>query len=168
MSLSIPTIYANGYKMQYENGCIFVNNYPRMYSSAMTIGERLDKAMKLRGFKSQQALAKESGVPQATISRILSNSGTKGPETETLRKLAHACRVTFESLVKQGDGDFKLLPPPLTLIKTPDDLADEILKIAELYRWSTLKARELLMDSAQDAEKLPEFTNLRKDKELGR
>ena len=154
--------------MQYVNGCIFADSYPRMYSAEMTIGERLDKAMEQAGFKSQQALAKESKVPQATISRILSNTGTKGPETETLRKLAKACKVTFESLVDVAKGELQPLPAELTLVRPSDDLADEILKIAELYRWSTPTARELLMGSAQDAEKLAGFTKHKREKGLGR
>jgi phage repressor protein C with HTH and peptisase S24 domain len=65
---------------------------------AMTIAIRLDNAMQDAGFKSQSALARASGVPQPTINRILKGVGSKGPETETLRKLASACQVSFEWL----------------------------------------------------------------------
>jgi phage repressor protein C with HTH and peptisase S24 domain len=64
----------------------------------MTIATRLDHAMQDAGFKSQSALARASGVPQPTINRILNGVGSKGPETETLRKLASACNVSFEWL----------------------------------------------------------------------
>ena len=57
--------------------------------TGMTIGTRLDKAMRDARIPSQQALAQASGVPQPTISRILKNGGKKGPETATLVKLAH-------------------------------------------------------------------------------
>jgi len=64
----------------------------------MNIGERLDKAMKKAGFESQNSLSRASGVPQPTINRILKGAGKKGPETETIRKLASTCSVTFEWL----------------------------------------------------------------------
>lgn len=61
----------------------------------MNIGNRLDQAMKAARIKSQSELSRLSGVPQATISRILKDLGAKGPETETVKKLAKACRVSF-------------------------------------------------------------------------
>ena len=89
--------------MQYANGCFFDYNYSHMYSQRMTIGDRLDKAMKAAKIESQSALARRSGVPQATISRILKGEGRRGPETETIKKLAAACSVTFEWL-NEGRG----------------------------------------------------------------
>lgn len=80
-----------------------------MYSLCMTIGNRLDQAMKAARIKSQSELARISGVPQATISRILKGVGSKGPETETVKKLAKACRVTFswlnEGVAEHGDAE---------------------------------------------------------------
>ncbi|WP_158610255.1 helix-turn-helix domain-containing protein [Herminiimonas sp. KBW02] len=70
----------------------------------MTIGDRLDQAMKAARIKSQSELARLSGVPQATISRILKAVGSKGPETETIKKLAKACRVSF-SWLNEGVND---------------------------------------------------------------
>lgn len=61
----------------------------------MNIGSRLDQAMKAARIKSQSELSRLSGVPQATISRILKDAGAKGPETETIKKLARACKVSF-------------------------------------------------------------------------
>ncbi len=75
-----------------------------MYSLYMTIGNRLDQAMKAARIKSQSELARISGVPQATISRILKGVGSKGPETETVKKLAKACRVTF-SWLNEGTAE---------------------------------------------------------------
>lgn len=66
-----------------------------MYSRRMSIGDRLDQAMKAARIKSQSELSRISGVPQATISRILKGTGAKGPETETVKKLARACKVSF-------------------------------------------------------------------------
>nr|WP_049831510.1 helix-turn-helix transcriptional regulator [Janthinobacterium sp. Marseille] len=71
----------------------------------MTIGNRLDQAMKAARIKSQSELARISGVPQATISRILKGVGSKGPETETVKKLAKACRVSFSWLNEGTAGD---------------------------------------------------------------
>lgn len=80
-----------------------------MYSPCMTIGNRLDQAMKAARIKSQSELARISGVPQATISRILKGVGSKGPETETIKKLAKACRVTFswlnEGVAEHADSE---------------------------------------------------------------
>jgi transcriptional regulator with XRE-family HTH domain len=71
----------------------------------MTIGNRLDQAMKAARIKSQSELARISGVPQATISRILKGVGAKGPETETIKKLARACKVSFSWLNEGEDPD---------------------------------------------------------------
>jgi transcriptional regulator with XRE-family HTH domain len=75
-----------------------------MYSQRMTIGNRLDLAMKAARIKSQSELARASGVPQATISRILKGVGSKGPETETIKKLAKACHVSFSWLNEGEDA----------------------------------------------------------------
>jgi phage repressor protein C with HTH and peptisase S24 domain len=64
----------------------------------MDISTRLDQAMKDAGFNSQSALARASGVPQPTINRILKRTGSKGPEADTVRKLASACEVSFDWL----------------------------------------------------------------------
>lgn len=72
--------------------------YPRPYISSMTIANRLDEAMRTAEIESQSALSRLSGVPQPTINRILKGGGKKGPETETLRKLAIACNVSFDWL----------------------------------------------------------------------
>ena len=54
--------------------------------------------MKEAGFESQAALARASGIPQPTINRILKGTGKKGPETNTLQRLAAACNVNFRWL----------------------------------------------------------------------
>ncbi len=89
----------------YINGYYFDRSYAHMYSHRMTIGNRLDQAMKAARIKSQSELARISGVPQATISRILKGVGSKGPETETVKKLAKACRVSFSWLNEGTAGD---------------------------------------------------------------
>src|SRR5258706_11602318 len=90
--------------MQYANGLNFDIAYARMYSPRMTIGDRLDKAMKDAKIASQSALAGASGVPQGTISRILKGGGKRGPESDTVRRLAEACNVRFDWL-NEGMGE---------------------------------------------------------------
>lgn len=70
----------------------------------MDIASRLDQAMKVAEIPSQSALSRASGVPQPTINRILKGVvGKKGPETQTLLKLAQACNVTVDWL-REGHG----------------------------------------------------------------
>lgn len=71
-----------------------------------SIGDRLSELMdanpryKKRG--GQSALAADTGVPQSTISRILSNS--QEPEISNIRKLAEVFKVNAEWLInEQGE-----------------------------------------------------------------
>lgn len=142
--------------MQYENECFFAARILYGYSARMTIGSRLDAAMKAAGFKSQSALSRRSGVPQPTISRILSDDGEKGPETETIRKLADACRIPFDWLL-QGPRSNEPVDPPTTaeIIQIdPDAIADQIVELIQLYRDSTPDGRVNLLDSARDTPKV--------------
>jgi transcriptional regulator with XRE-family HTH domain len=75
----------------------------RAMNNPSTVSTRLDEAMRKAGF-SQNALARLSGVPQPTINRILKGPTKQGPETDTLRKLARACNVSFEWL-HEGTGE---------------------------------------------------------------
>lgn len=54
--------------------------------------------MNSAGIASQSELARQSGVPQPTINRILLRPGRRGPATDTLRTLATACGVSFQWL----------------------------------------------------------------------
>jgi phage repressor protein C with HTH and peptisase S24 domain len=69
----------------------------------MTIGQRLEEAMKAAGFINQQTLAEASGLPQPTISRILKNTAKKSPSGNTIKLLADACGVSFQWLY-EGTG----------------------------------------------------------------
>jgi transcriptional regulator with XRE-family HTH domain len=150
--------------MQYANGYVFAPPYARMYSprmkSLLTVGDRLDKAMELAKIPSQSALARASGVPQATISRILKGGGKKGPETETLRKLAAACSVTFDWL-NEGIGEPSRTSKPaqaapqkrLDAANDPEVTADEVLELINAYRSASINDRSMLMSSAKAAAK---------------
>lgn len=121
----------------------------------MTIGGRLDRAMHVAGFKSQSALSRASGVPQATISRILkSGDGAHGPAPDTLKKLADACKVSFEYLNEGRDST-----TPIRLAAMPANLDlniyDEIIGVLTLYRQSTPEARKRITEYAREEEKLP-------------
>ncbi len=116
----------------------------------MSIGKRLEKAMLVAGHKSQKSLEVASGVPQATISRILNDRGTKGPETDTLLKLAEACRTPFEWLLNgPEDLNAEVTPigkPPVD----PDKELDEVLALIKIFRSLQPKARVMLLQSARD------------------
>lgn len=84
------------------------------YSPSMGIGNRLDEAMKKAGYKTQAALEAVSGVPQPTIARILKGGGKRGPESDTVKKLAAACGVKFSWLMfEQNDGSEVIEPVPI-------------------------------------------------------
>lgn len=77
------------------------------------IAKRLDQAMRDPKWDkpwSQYRLWKKSGVPQATISRILKGDQPQGPEVGTLRALAKTLGVSFNWLSEgtsseQGQSD---------------------------------------------------------------
>ena len=85
--------------------------YTRTYSCLMTISTRLDHAMQTAGIVSQSALARDSGVPQPTINRILKGTGKKGPATSTLTALAQACNVSAQWLI-DGTGPMERSAKP--------------------------------------------------------
>jgi len=131
----------------------------------MTIASRLDEAMKAAGFKSQNALARASGIPQPTINRILKGVGKKGPEAHTLALLAAACNVAFDWLhegigdpartaTKRSNGE---KPPKVTTTapQIPDNFvdADEFVKLMILFRQSTANGRRQIMGAAESADK---------------
>jgi len=143
--------------MQYANGLNFDNTYSRMYSARMSIGDRLDEAMKAAKFESQSALQRASGVPQATISRILKGDSKKGPETDTIRKLAVACNVKFEWLLEGTDGTAEANRAtetrPQAVIVSTAVTADEILELLEYFKLASPSDRAMIIKSAKLAAK---------------
>ena len=139
--------------MQYANGLNFDNTYSRMYSACMSIGDRLDEAMKAAKFESQSALQRASGVPQATISRILKGDGKKGPETDTVRKLAAACNVTFEWLLeganKAAQANRATETRPQAVTVSTAVTADEILELLEHFKLAGPNDRAMIIKSAK-------------------
>jgi transcriptional regulator with XRE-family HTH domain len=118
----------------------------------MNFSTRLDEAMRKAGFKSQSALARASGVSQTTINRILKSTGSSGPETATVRKLADACGVSFEwlnnGIVGKDSARSKEMANYALVYLTATEL-----KIITLYREATLAGQSLLETMAEDLPK---------------
>lgn len=143
------------------------NNLPPFntcaYISQMDIASRLDQAMKKAGYKTQQALADASDVPQPTIARILKGIGKKGPESETVKKLASACGVSFSWLMEGRDaGDYAqpiiITPAIKQQVRDYDKLSlsyisTQELELLTLYRQCTAESRELIVSTAERAPK---------------
>lgn len=124
----------------------------------MNIAARLDEAMSDAGFGSNQsALHRASQVPQPTINRILQGGGKRGPETETVKKLAAACNVNFLWLM-EGKGPKNVDAPHQQAQAAPVDAGkvdfDEILQLISLYRESTETGRRQILRMAENAEKV--------------
>ncbi|MFZ6686607.1 helix-turn-helix domain-containing protein [Undibacterium sp. SXout11W] len=118
----------------------------------MNFSTRLDEAMRKAGFKSQNALARASGVSQSSINRILKSTGISGPETTTVRKLADACGVSFEWLNdgiigKSSSKDKEMERYALVYVNEVE------LKIITHYREATLAGQSLLETMAEDLPK---------------
>lgn len=138
-----------------------MGTYTRLYSRRMTVADRLNDAMINAKYKSQSDLARASGVPQATISRILKGAGKKGPETETLKKLALACRVSFtwlnEGVVSRSDAESKsaksAIPSNNLTANQNGVTADEIIELIDAYKTATSADRILIMRLAKSSAK---------------
>lgn len=70
----------------------------------MTLAHRLRARMQERGIKSQNQLARISGVPQSSIHRILTRDDTYSPTRGTLQRLAAALGTTVPWLTDGIDG----------------------------------------------------------------
>lgn len=149
MSLSIHTNYTRmDREVNMRTNRNLRESYTHMDNRAMnipsTVSTRLDEAMTKAGY-TQNGLARASGVPQPTINRILKGPNKRGPETETLRKLAQACNVSFDWLnegvgdaPRVGRGKVSELPVAPTARPAPESWlqrvnADEA-ELLELYR----------------------------------
>jgi len=101
-------------------------------NKSFDIATRLDQAMHDPRWPkawSQYRLAKESGVPQATISRILKGDMPQGPEVGTLRALAKCLGISFTWLSEGGGADVALIAGNkvhLIEAKTPPAAAEEM------------------------------------------
>lgn len=87
----------------------------------MSLADRLRKQMRWRGIHSQSQLARISGVPQASIHRILMRSGY-APRTDTLKRLAAALDTTTAWLAEGLVGT--LTPADLPHDPSPAEAAE--------------------------------------------
>jgi phage repressor protein C with HTH and peptisase S24 domain len=101
----------------------------------MTIATRLDKAMQRADIRSQNELARRSGVPQPTINRILKGGGKQGPATETLKKLAMACGVQFQWL-SEGIGEEHRAIPSEAITQAPNATMEDSPRVLGTERLS--------------------------------
>ena len=93
--------------------CSYTRTYSIDMNTSSDIATRLDQAMRDPRWPkawSQYRLSKVSGVPQATIRRILKGNMPQGPEVGTLRALAECLGVSFAGLsegirVESGGAD---------------------------------------------------------------
>ncbi|HYG43166.1 MAG TPA: helix-turn-helix transcriptional regulator [Bordetella sp.] len=96
----------------------------------MTLAQRLRARMLWRGIKSQNQLARISGVPQSSIHRILTRKDAYSPARSTLLRLAHALDTTVPWLT---DGvDTPAYPIGIPLCPSVDATAPDGYA-AELY-----------------------------------
>ncbi len=86
----------------------------------MTIPNRLQEAMNRVGITNQSELARRSGVPQPTINRILNGVGRQGPATQTLKKLAAACEVSFQWLAEGMEAEQGIAEGAVSVVSEPD------------------------------------------------
>ncbi len=117
----------------------------------MTIAKRLNQAMIAARFESQKELSDKSGVPQPTICRILKGTGARGPETETLKKLARACNVTFEWLNEGNSGTISALKSAAERPVDADgeSFADELVDIIRGYKNGSDEDRGMILRQAR-------------------
>ncbi|MCY1524736.1 hypothetical protein D9M68_596840 [compost metagenome] len=88
----------------------------------MSLAQRLHTLMRWRGIKSQNQLARISGVPQSCIHRILTRQDRYSPSRATLLRLARALDTSVPWLT-DGVGQ-AAIAAPCGGAGQPDDAAD--------------------------------------------
>ena len=95
----------------------------------MTLAHRLRAQMRWRGIKSQNQLARISGVPQSSIHRILARGDAYSPARSTLQRLAVALNTSVPWLT---DGVEPLARPSGAQARQPLPAAEPDGYAAEL------------------------------------
>ncbi|WP_196486910.1 helix-turn-helix domain-containing protein [Burkholderia stagnalis] len=126
----------------------------------MTIGDEIDKAMRLRGIRSQGELSRLSGVPQPTINRTLKNLTV--PEFGTLKKLADALGLDPVALLQGDQLDASHSAPEKVMVES------YVRRVATLMEGRSeeelsriVQALELLMPTAAAIESRPSKRQVR-------
>ncbi|MFZ6734723.1 helix-turn-helix domain-containing protein [Undibacterium sp. Ji42W] len=110
----------------------------------MDIAHRLDLAMKAAGFRDQAHLARESGVPQSTVNRILSGRNKK-LDIAHGQALAKACGVSMYWLAcgdQDPNGEERIRAK---LINGTED------QLVETYRKCSAEGKESILIAAEAA-----------------
>ncbi len=97
----------------------------------MTLANRLRTLMRWRGIKSQNQLARISGVPQSSVHRILTRGEHYCPSRLTVARLANALNTNVTWLTDGIDASLhphthtlRDAPPSTGLYSPPEPLAD--------------------------------------------
>lgn len=112
----------------------------------MDIAFRIDLAMKVAGIKTQAQLARLSGVPESTLTRILKNVGQ--PSIENLAAIAAALDRSIDWIVNGTDTKTTLLPELINIHVTHEELL-----IVQEHRAATQMGRNIIRAAALSAEK---------------
>lgn len=122
-----------------------------MDSGNAAVRARLAEAQRCAGIPSQTELARRSGVPQATISRLM--GGVNAPELETLRKLAAACWVSpvwLATGTDERDAQPALSVAQREWLALLEDLGtDDVAEFTEIIRARQERNRRLMADLAR-------------------
>ncbi len=93
-----------------------MGDWRRLYIAFMSLAQRLHTLMRWRGIKSQNQLARISGVPQSCIHRILRREDNYSPSRATLQRLAFALDTSVPWLTDGvgpgGDAPWNGVCPP--------------------------------------------------------
>lgn len=112
----------------------------------MDIAYRIDLAMKVAGIKTQAQLARESGVPESTLTRILKNVGQ--PSIENLAAIAAALDRSIDWIVNGTDTKTTPLPELIDIHVTHEELL-----IIQQHRAATQMGKNIIRAAALSAEK---------------
>lgn len=113
-----------------------------------SIADRLDSLMRRHGVRGQSHLARECGVGQSTINRILKKGDEYSPSWQTLRRLSDYFNVSILWLA-EGTGDDRPQVSPATAIvmRETNAAADpEICDAVERLRRLEPSARGTVLD----------------------
>lgn len=112
----------------------------------MNIADRIDTAMKMANIKTQADLARKSGVPESTVTRIL--KGPAQPSVDNLARIATACNVTMDWIVNGTDKpDTDSTEIPLVYVTL------EELKLLTQFREATEMGKKLIKTAGNTAQK---------------
>jgi len=113
----------------------------RLYIAHMSLAQRLQTLMRWRGIKSQNQLARISGVPQSCIHRILMREDCYSPSRATLLRLARALDTSVPWLT-DGIGPGAQAPSDSACAPdgAPDGYCTEIWALLRNQSESTKKA----------------------------